>query len=75
MSLHIEPSQGHGKACKGCAKTGTLRVVERQPYTIQFTILKQFRFTNGDEDSLRKAYQKAQSFMQSALSSEEPKTE
>lgn len=58
--ISIEPSTGHGKACSGCAVTGTIRVVER--YAGGMLILKQFRFTNGDEDSLRKAYAKARAF-------------
>lgn len=60
MSIEIELSQGSGKACNGCAKTKTLRVVAK--YDTHFLILKQFRFTNGDEASLRKAYIKARDF-------------
>lgn len=64
MSLEIRPSHGSGKACNGCAKTGTLQVIEKYPGG--FVIKKQFRFTNGDEESLRKAYIKAREFVASA---------
>lgn len=61
MSLEIQLSQGHGRACAGCAKTGTLRVIERDS-SGGYLIKKQFRFTNGDEESLRSAYRKAHAF-------------
>lgn len=55
---------GSGKVCAGCAKTGTLEVIERTPGG--YMIHKSFRFTNGDEASLRKAFEKAHQFLMKA---------
>lgn len=71
--FYIAPSTGHGKACRGCAKTGTLQLRKRT--SGGFMLLKQFRFTNGDEDSLRKAYIKARAALSALRAKTSKETE
>lgn len=62
-NITIAPSTGHGKACKGNKRTSTIQVREILDEK-NYLLLKQFRYTVGDQESRSKALKKAQDYVE-----------